>query len=356
MGGIDPMKALAKARSDIYSFDPRDLILIGVDHGDSKHALYDRRVHNLPDERMVASLAEDGQIEPIVFRIEEIEGKWAPVVVEGRQRVINARELTRRRAEKNEPPFLLKAVKNETAKGSDHKAIAVMVSANAIRTQYSELEEAELAGKMMSEFGYSEEDAAKKFGVSVATLRRRMAVAAATDEVRHAYGSGEIPMAAAVELAKLQPAQQREAVVEVKAKAKAKQDTLANKAAAKAAPKAAAAAPALAPEVANDAPPEAAPSKAARAPRNAKTDKTSAAREAVKARGVEVKHREHLRSIKQVRALVEHLDGEVPSNRDREVYDAVRTVLGWVMGNDQDELELLVEGMSMKFPKGASDK
>lgn len=343
MGGIDPMKALAKARSDIYSFNPFDLVLIGVDHGDSKHPLFDRRVHNPPDERMIVSFAENGQIEPVVFRIEEINGKWAPVIVEGRQRVINARELTRRREAKGEPPFLLKAVKNETAKGSDHKAIGIMVSANTIRTQYAEIEEAELAQRMMGEYGYDEESCAKHFGVSVATLNRRIAVAQATDEVRHAYVQGEIPMGAAVELAKLQPAEQRAAVEQVKATATQKQEKLAARKGGKG----------KAPET----PP--ASDKAASEPK-AKPSKAGAAATTAKAivamAGVQTKHREHLRSIKQVRALAEHVNGEVPCAKDRETYEAIRTILGWVQGDDQLGLALLLEKLQMEIPKGASDR
>lgn len=341
MGGIDPMKALAKARSDIYSFNPFDLVLIGVDHGDSKHPLFDRRVYNPPEERMITSLSDNGQIEPVVFRIEEINGKWAPVIVEGRQRVINARELTRRREAKGEPPFLLKAVKNETAKGSDHKAIGIMVSANTIRTQYAEIEEAELAQRMMGEYGYDEESCAKHFGISVATLNRRIAVAQATDEVRQAYVKGELPMGAAVELAKLQPAEQRTAVEQVKAAATQKQEKLAARKGGKGKT------PEAPPTPANDAP--------ASEPKP-KGGKAAAAKAAVQAAGVQTKHREHLRSIKQVRALDEYLAGEMPHPADKEQYNTVRTVLAWVMGEDELNLALMLEKMQMEVPKGASDK
>ena len=312
MGGVDPMKNIAKGRGDSWLFDPKDLILIGLDYGDSKHPLYDKRVLNPPNEAMVVSLDKDGQIQPITFRVEEINGEWRPVVVDGRQRVINAREVNRRREATGEKPLLVKAIKSEVAKNNDHKAIGLLVSANAVRTAFTEIEEADLARKMMAEYGYEEEEVAQKFGVSVATLRRRMSVAEATDEVRTAYIAGEVPMGAAVELAKLQPAQQRETLAKMREEGKTTSD-------------------------------------------KKHTGANEAAKGAAKAAGVGGKDREHMRSIKQVRALTEYLDGKVPSAKDRPLYEAIRTVLGWTQGNPDLDIKLLLEGMGLELPKASAD-
>ncbi len=303
---VDPIRALSEGRSDLFSFDPEKLVIIE----DPKHPLYDERAFGPVDEALVLNIMANGVLQPIIFRTEEMNGKNVAVVIAGRQRVKAAREANKRLAAKGEPLRMVPAVRR---KSNDHDTIGFMVSENELRKNDDMLIKASKARRMMEEYSYSEEKCALMFGVSVATLRRYMAIDEATPEVRSAFVAGELPAGAAVELAKLQPADQREAVANMKANGKAgkKKHQGAEK----------------------------------------------AARETAKAKGAPpVKEREHLRSIKQVRALVDYLNEEVPCARDRPQHETVLVVLRWVMGGGPEELTGLLEGMQMELPKGATDK
>src|SRR5580692_10690815 len=87
----------AKGKTDVYFFDPRDLVLVT----DKDDLLYDARVEDPVNEALVASLmyAPDGKsslgvIQPVTGRRNQESGKVE--VVAGRDRVKAGREANRR--------------------------------------------------------------------------------------------------------------------------------------------------------------------------------------------------------------------------------------------------------------------
>lgn len=302
----NPMRDMSDGRKDLYTFDPDKLVIIT----DPKHPLFDERAALPVDEDMVRNVMHYGVLQPILYRTEEINGETVPVVVAGRQRVKAAREANRRLRERGEVPL---QVPGMVRRAGDGEAIGLLVSENEVRRADDVIVKAAKARRMMETYSYTEEQCAMTFGVSTATLRRYLAVEGATVEVKEAFVKGELPIGAAVDLSKLPPSKQREQLDAMREAGKAgagKKHTGANDAAA------------------------------------------AAAREA----GVGGKERQHLRSIKQVKALQEYLGENPPCAKDRAVYDAITTIVDWTMGQEELSLTLLLEKLQMALPKGASDK
>lgn len=307
-GEKDPMRQVSEGRSDLFSFDPDKLVIIT----DPKHALYDERASLPVEEAMILNVMAYGVIQPIVFRTEENDdGETIAVVVAGRQRVKAAREANKRLKAKGELPLRVPGVRRRE---NDHGTIGAMVSENEVRKGDDMLIKAAKARRMMEQYGYSEEKCAMTFGVSVATLRRYLAIEDATPDVKEAFVKGELPAGAAVELAKLPKAKQAEAVANLRDKGKVG--------------------------------------------KKAHQGANEAAKQAAKAGGAPpVKERQHLRSIKHVRSIMDALQDGEPHVADRVQHETITTVLRWVLGEDDHApLASILEGMQYTFPEKAKDK
>lgn len=114
----------ARGKSNVLYFDPEDLVLIL----DPAHPLYDRRVHLPPDEPTVRNIMALGVLETILIHKDPETGDV--IVVDGRRRVINAREANRRLHDLGKEPILVPALPKRADKGS---LAGMMVAANEIR-------------------------------------------------------------------------------------------------------------------------------------------------------------------------------------------------------------------------------
>lgn len=195
-------------RGDIYSFDPADLVIIGLDTNDGKdHPLFDERIRLAVDDAMVRNIMANGVIEPVVGRKngDRVE------VVAGRQRVRCAREANARLHTEGLATMLVPVV---VRRGDDASMAGIAVSENEIRREDSFKVKAEKARRMIA-YGYDEDRIAVTFGVNRATVKTWLAWDDLSSDVKRAVDSGQIAPSAAVKLAALPREDQGKAVEKV---------------------------------------------------------------------------------------------------------------------------------------------
>lgn len=206
----------AKGKGNVLAMDPNDLELVI----DPKHPLYDRRVHQAPDPKTVRNYRSYGVQEPVLFYKDQDTG--ANLVIDGRRRVINARELNRQLFDEGKEPITIPAIAKRVLRGSDKTFAAVMVSTNEIREEDTPVNRAEKAARLL-EVGHTEDVVADMFKIEVPTLRSWLKLLECAEEVRDAIEVGQIKVSHALKLAKLAPAEQRAKVKQIVAAADGKQ-------------------------------------------------------------------------------------------------------------------------------------
>ena len=206
----------AKSKVTALAMDPNDLELVV----DPSHPLYDRRVHQEPNPKTVLNYRAIGVREPVLFYKDPETGK--NLVIDGRGRVINARELNRQLVAAGEPPITIPAIPQKVINDGGKSFTAVMVSANEIRHEDSPINRAEKMARML-DVGHTEETVAIHFGVEVPTVRQQLKLLDCTAAVRDALEADQITVSNALKLAKLPPEQQREKVKAVIAAADGKE-------------------------------------------------------------------------------------------------------------------------------------
>jgi ParB family chromosome partitioning protein len=175
---------------------------------DSDHALYDARVELPVDEAMVRSIMHHGVIEPIIVKKDGDD----IVVVDGRQRRVNAIEACKRLEAEGKPPV---RVPVRFRKGdSDKDFFGVMVTANEIRKGDELLTKINKAKKLLV-LGSTPEEIAINFGVGVRTVDNWLAFLDCVGSVQKAVIDERITMTAAIKLSKLSEDAQRSALAEL---------------------------------------------------------------------------------------------------------------------------------------------
>ena len=197
----------AEGKTNLLFFDPDKLHLVT----DQASPLYDERVHNSPIERMVRSIDTKGVVEPIIVAKNPETGLTE--IVDGRQRVINAREANRRRLEAGEDPIQVPAVVRKYA-GNGADLADVMVLSNELREQDTPVNRAKKMQRL-AELGRDDDAIGVVFGVTAQTVRSTLALLDCTAAVREAVDAGRVKLTDAVKLAKLEPAEQRAKVAEL---------------------------------------------------------------------------------------------------------------------------------------------
>lgn len=190
----------ATVARNVWNFDPNDLVIIGKDTDDGKdHNLYDPRIKLPLSEAMVLSIMAQGVLENVT--VASIDGK--PVVVDGRRRVLHAREaLARLRKDDKEAALRVPAT---FRKDSDAGLFATMIIANSHRLNDHPVVEARKAEIMQQRHNASDDEIAKAFGWTTQTLRNRRKLLTLPEKVLRKVQSGEISVTAATELAKMDP-------------------------------------------------------------------------------------------------------------------------------------------------------
>jgi ParB family chromosome partitioning protein len=200
------LKTLDAGREEIFLVDPSKLTVIT----DAKHPLYDPRVERPFEEAMVKNIMVNGVIEPLIVKK---DGEASLVVIDGRQRRVNAIEANRRFAEQG---IAILKVPCRLRKGDDKALFGVMIGSNEIRSN-DELYEKITKAKRSLDMGYTNEEIAVQFGVHLRTVENWMAYLDCTASVQKAVREGTLTMTAALKFSKLSEDDQRTALAEAKA-------------------------------------------------------------------------------------------------------------------------------------------
>jgi ParB family transcriptional regulator, chromosome partitioning protein len=192
----------AKGKTDVYFFDPNDLVLVKG----KGELLYDARVEDAVSEELVANIMyrPDGKtpigiIEPVIGRRNGETGKVE--VVAGRDRVKAAREANRRFKEQGGPQI---RVPVWIRRMDDSSILASLVSENEHRRADSPLNRAKKLQRYLN-LGHGEREAAALFGVSESTVRNMLRLLDAPAAVRNAVDAGKITASDGYRLAREEP-------------------------------------------------------------------------------------------------------------------------------------------------------
>lgn len=198
----------ALGRGDLLFFDPEDLVEVH----DKKSVLYDERIHLGLDEPHIANVMEVGIIEPIVVR-KNGENDKGPIieVVDGRQRRRWAIEANKRLKKQGKELIRVPAI---TRKGDDADMFGLMITLNEIRKADDAMTRAHKLKRYL-DMGRTEEDAALRFGKSIATIKNLLSLLDAGPEVQEAVSKGKISIQAAKQLVAIPKEEQPKALEEV---------------------------------------------------------------------------------------------------------------------------------------------
>lgn len=192
------------SRSDLFRFPATMLVVIGVDtkhRSAEEHPLYDgTRMDRLKREGFkpgfVESIAEMDVIEPVEIR-EEVGVGW--VVVDGRTRVLGAREADKLRAKAGGEPCEVPCV---ISKLDDVTAALRMVVHNEQRREDDDVSRARKAQWLLNN-GKTTKQVALTFGVSPASVATWVRMLTAHAKVLAAVQAGTISASLAAEIATL---------------------------------------------------------------------------------------------------------------------------------------------------------
>ncbi|KVO95538.1 hypothetical protein WL21_32570 [Burkholderia ubonensis] len=203
----------AAGKSNVLFFDPDALTLIT----DPAHPLFDRRALLPYDEALVRNIRHRGVLETILVHKDPETGEV--VVVDGRRRVIAAREANRRLRDEGLAPVMVPALPK---RGKPADLAGMMVATNEHREHDSPINRAEKMQRMR-DLGYDDEQIAAEFRIEPPTVAASLRLLDCTSAVRDALEADQITVSHALKLAKLSPDDQREKVKAVIAAADGKQ-------------------------------------------------------------------------------------------------------------------------------------
>ena len=203
----------AAGKSNVLFFDPEALTLIV----DPAHPLFDRRALLPYDEAMVRNIRHRGVLETILVHKDPETGEV--IVVDGRRRVIAAREANRRLRDEGLPPVMVPALPK---RGKKAELAGMMVATNEHREHDSPINRAEKMQRLR-DLGYDDEQIAAEFRVEPPTVAASLRPLDCTAAVRDALEADQITVSHALKLAKLSPDKQREKVQAVIAAADGKE-------------------------------------------------------------------------------------------------------------------------------------
>ena len=199
----------AAGKTDLLLFDPTTLVIVE----DEGSALRDDRAKLEYDERLVLSMMVRGVLQPIIVRKNPETDKVE--VVDGRQRVKAAREANKRLKKEGRDLLRVPAV---VKRNSALDALAMMVTANELRTEDTPMNRAKKLGRYI-DMGGTKEDAAVAFGCSPATIVNMIGLLDAPSVVRKAVDSGAVSVSDGYKLAKLEPAEATKRVEQLRKEA-----------------------------------------------------------------------------------------------------------------------------------------
>lgn len=195
MGSQSFSKDVAK-RGNLWQFDPKDLIVIGVDTKDGpEHELYDERAFLPLDDGMIASIADMGVKQSVTIRKNAATGK--PEVVDGRRRVLHAREANKKLKKAGDPLVKVPCILEH---GSEERMAEAAIALNEIRYEDPMMIKVAKCQRLLERNGNDYKAAARAFGVTTAAIKNWVKVSELTPKVRKAIDKGEISASAAAQL------------------------------------------------------------------------------------------------------------------------------------------------------------
>lgn len=187
---------LPAKRGNLYQYDPNEPTIIGLDTKDGpEHELWDERIKLPLDESMVVNIMAIGVKESCLLRHNKAAGRYE--VVDGRRRIMHAREANKRLKKAGEELVYVPAMLES---GDETHMAGVAISLNEIRRDDDTLTKAEKCMRLLQRNGNDHKAAAIRFGVSVAAIKNWAKVAELSPKVKKAVAAGEISASAAAEL------------------------------------------------------------------------------------------------------------------------------------------------------------
>lgn len=199
-------QAINAPRRSIFMVSCFDLVLVGkdTDHG-PEHPRYDERVHNDFDEDIVQGMMKPGiGVKLPIVVVKNDDGDLE--VDDGRQRVINAREASRRLAEQGLPPLRVPCLPPE--KGGDGTSAILKVMLNEHRQEDTAMGRATKAQQLV-DMGYTLAEISPIFRCSENSLRNYLSLLDLLPEVQERIVNGLTPATVGYELASKGEAAQR---------------------------------------------------------------------------------------------------------------------------------------------------
>ncbi len=193
-------------RVDAFTADP-DRLTIVLDKTDP---LYDQRAEEPACESLVRNILKRGVKQPVL--VVRRGNEYA--VVDGRRRVVAAREANRRSKEEGGLPIRV-PVRLEYA----HEAgdlLGILITCNENRKDDGPIQRAEKVRRYL-DYGRSEDNAAVEFGVSKMQIKKLLALLTLAPEIMKGIQKGIITATAAMEFAGLGHDEQRAAMQRVAA-------------------------------------------------------------------------------------------------------------------------------------------
>jgi ParB family chromosome partitioning protein len=208
---------LDEKRATGYEMRPEDVVIIGVDtdHG-PEHELYDERadVKSKPlQEETILSMMALGVLQVAKVVVLEIATKAdsrvarRAVAVDGRRRVLHAREANRRLRKAAEPEVTIRVEAQNGKRVSEEFLALAMVAMNELREADSTLVKAAKAERMVAR-GIDKKKVAIAFGMTMQTIDAWLTLRSASPIVRLALEAGQIEATTAATLALLPKAEQ----------------------------------------------------------------------------------------------------------------------------------------------------
>jgi ParB family chromosome partitioning protein len=198
-------QALEGVRGNLFNMEPESLTIIGLDTKDGpEHPLYDPRIKLPLKEEMVLNIMHLGVFEPVLVRKNGAQVE----VVDGRRRVMHAREANARLKKAGSEGLLVPTV---SKRGDDGHVFSISVSANEQRLDDTPMAKADKLRRML-DLGKSEDDAAVAFGVSKVAIKQWLKLLDLSAYVKNKVDKAEISASAAAKFADLSHDEQKEAV------------------------------------------------------------------------------------------------------------------------------------------------
>jgi ParB family chromosome partitioning protein len=179
------------SKTAIFFFEANDSRLKVIT--DKQHVLYDRRVELPLEDSLVESIADIGVLHPIEVR--KVGDNYE--VIDGRRRVLHAREAQRRYPDRK----IAIPVRPVTRRDSEAARDATV--SNAQRRDSSPVTRGEEAIRLMESFGWGQDDVCRFFGAGWPAIQSWIKVAQdASDCVKEALENDQITLTKAIRISR----------------------------------------------------------------------------------------------------------------------------------------------------------